>query len=308
MIVRERPGFFQLFFTLRGSIIPRILPQIIIIFIMSCLITWGHRERPGMILSVSGVPFAVLGTALSVFLSFRNNACYQRWWEARLVWGQLVIAARTFSRQTLLFEATYGEEGRKIRRNLLTLAMAMPHALVQHLRPSGDHSKVERLLPADLQQLYHASTNPPEMLTRLISADLARMRAGEKITDIQYQMFDASVTQMATVAAICERTKNTPLPFAYALLVHRTAYLFCFLMPFSSVDVLGWGTPFAAAVVAYAFFGLDAVGDELENPFTNEANALPIAALADAIEHNVREAMGDENLPPLPKPVDYLLM
>jgi putative membrane protein len=308
MIVRERPGFFQLFFILRGSIIPRILPQIIVIFVMSCLITWGHHERPGMILSVSGVPFAVLGTALSVFLSFRNNACYQRWWEARLVWGQLVIAARTFSRQTLLLEALHGNEGRNMRRSLLTLAIAMPQALVQHLRPSGDQSKVERLLPADVQELYYAASNRPEMLMRLLSTDLARMRAGDKITDIQYQMLDASVTQMAIVPAICERTRNTPLPFAYTLLVHRTAYLFCFLMPFGSVDVLGWGTPFAAALVAYTFFGLDAVGDELENPFSTEANALPIAALADAIEHNLREAMGETNLPLLAKPIDYLLM
>ena len=308
MIVRERPGFLQLFFILRGSIIPRILPQIIVIFLMSCLITVGHEERPGMILAVSGVPFAVLGTALSVFLSFRNNACYQRWWEARLVWGQLVIAARTFSRQTLLLEAIHGNEGRQMRRSLMTLAIAMPQALVQHLRPSGDESKVDRLLSPDVQALYHASSNRPEMLMRLLSADLARMRASDKITDIQYQMLDASVTQMAIVPAVCERTRNTPLPFAYTLLVHRTAYLFCFLMPFSSVDVLGWGTPFAAAVVAYAFFGLDALGDELENPFSTAANALPIAALADAIEHNMREAMGETDLPPLPKPVDYLLM
>jgi len=90
--------------------------------------------------------------------------------------------------------------------------------------------------------------------------------------------------------------------------VHRTAYLFCFLMPFGSVDVLGWGTPFAAAVVAYTFFGLDALGDELENPFSMAANALPIAALADAVEHNLREAMGETDLPPLPKAVDYVLM
>lgn len=308
MIVRDRPGLFQLFFTMRGSIIPRILPQIVVIFVMSCLITWGHEERPGMILSVSGVPFAVLGTALSVFLSFRNNACYQRWWEARQVWGQLVYAARTFSRQTLMLEAIHGEDGRQMRRNLLTLAIAMPHALVQHLRPSGDQSKVERLLTADVIPLYEAASNRPEMLMRLMSADLARMRAGDQITDIQYQMLDASVTQMAIVPAVCERIRNTPLPFAYSLLVHRTAHLFCFLMPFSSFDVLGWGTPFASAVVAYAFFGLDALGDELENPFSMEDNALPIAALADAIEHNMREAMGERNLPPLPKPTNFILM
>jgi len=308
MIVRDRPGLLPLFFIMRGSIIPRILPQILVIFVMSCLITWGHHERPGMILSVSGVPFAVLGTALSVFLSFRNNACYQRWWEARQSWGQLVYAARTFSRQTLLLEAIHGEEGRRMRRSLMELAIAMPQALVQHLRPNGDHGKVERVLPADLRPLYHAASNRPEMLMRLMSTDLARMRAGDKLSDIQYQMLDASVTQMAIVPAVCERIRNTPLPFAYTLLVHRTAYLFCFLMPFSSVDVLGWGTPFAAAVIAYTFFGLDALGDELENPFSKEANALPIAALADAIEHNLREALGETDLPPLPKPRDFVLM
>lgn len=308
MIVRDRPSLFQLFFTLRGSIIPRILPQIVIVFLMSCLITWGHHERPGMILSVSGVPFAVLGTALSVFLSFRNNACYQRWWEARITWGQLVYAARTFSRQTLLLEAMHGEEGVRMRRGLLTLAMAMPQALVEYLRPSGDDAKVECLLPADVRDLYQATSNRPDLLLRLMSADLARMRAGDKLTDIQYQMLDASVTQMAIPPAICERIRNTPLPFAYTLLVHRTAYLFCFLMPFSSVDVLGWGTPFAAAVVAYAFFGLDALGDELENPFSTKANALPIAALADAIEYNMREALGETDLPPLQKPRNFVLM
>ncbi|MBZ5759269.1 MULTISPECIES: bestrophin family protein [Rhizobium] len=308
MIVRERPGLLPLFFIMRGSIVPRILPQIIVIFVMSCLITWGHHERPGMILSVSGVPFAVLGTALSVFLSFRNNACYQRWWEARHSWGQLVYAARTFSRQTLLLEALHGEEGRRVRRSLLTLAMAMPHALVQHLRPEGDQSKVERLLPDDVQPLYHAASNRPEMLMRLMSADLARMRASDRITDIQYQMLDRTITDMAIVPATCERIRNTPLPFAYTLLVHRTAYLFCFLMPFGSVDVLGWGTPFAAAVIAYTFFGLDALGDELENPFSKEANALPIGALADAIEHNLREAMGETDLPPLPTPTNFVLM
>ncbi|WFS00205.1 bestrophin family protein [Rhizobium tumorigenes] len=308
MIVRERPGLLPLFFIMRGSIVPRILPQIVVIFVMSCLITWGHHERPGMILSVSGVPFAVLGTALSVFLSFRNNACYQRWWEARHSWGQLVYAARTFSRQTMLLEALHGEEGRQVRRSLLTLAMAMPHALVQHLRPDGDQSKVERLLPDDVQPLYHAASNRPEMLMRLMSADLARMRASDRITDIQYQMLDRTITDMAIVPATCERIRNTPLPFAYTLLVHRTAYLFCFLMPFGSVDVLGWGTPFAAAVIAYTFFGLDALGDELENPFSKEANALPIGALADAIEHNLREAMGETDLTPLPTPTNFVLM
>ena len=134
MIVRDRPGLFQLFFIVRGSIIRRILPQIVVIFLLSALIVWGHEERPNVILSFNGSPFALLGIALSIFLGFRNNACYDRWWEGRRDWGQLVYTVRGFARQTLMLEAA-GETGCAARRDLLRLTMAFAQALVCHLRP-----------------------------------------------------------------------------------------------------------------------------------------------------------------------------
>ncbi|MDL2401813.1 bestrophin family protein [Rhizobium mayense] len=307
MIVRDRPGLFQLFFIVRGSIIRQILPQIVVIFLLSALIVWGHQERPNVILSFSGSPFALLGIALSIFLGFRNNACYDRWWEGRRNWGQLVYAARGFARQTLILEAT-GEAGGAARRNLLRLTMAFTQALVCHLRPGGDESKVLRHLTPSEVEFYRTAQNRPDLLLRLMSADLARLRAGGGISDIQYQMLDASVGQMGAAQAACERLRNTPLPFGYTLLLHRTAYLFCFLLPFGFVDTLGRGSPFVAALVAYTFFGLDALGDELEDPFSNRPNALAIGALADTIEINLREALGETDLPPLPQPKDFVLM
>jgi ion channel-forming bestrophin family protein len=307
MIVRPRPSLLQLFFIVRGSIIKRILPQIVVIFLLSLAIVAGHEERPGLILSVNGAPFALLGIALSIFLGFRNNACYDRWWEARKDWGQLVFVARGFARQTLLLEVT-GDDGRAARQNLLRLTTAFAHALVCHLRPSADPARVSANIDAGTMSLYAASRNPPDVLLRLMSADLARMKAANRISDIQYQLLDASIEQMGAVQAACERIRSTPLPFGYTLLLHRTAYLFCFLLPFGFVDSLGWGTPFVAALVAYTFFGLDALGDELEDPFGTQPNALPIEALAETIEINLREAMGETDLPPLPKPRDFLLM
>jgi putative membrane protein len=308
MIIRPRPSLLQLFFIVRGSVILRILPQMIVIFLLSVAIVWGHGERPGVFLSLNGAPFALLGIALSIFLGFRNNACYDRWWEARRDWGQLIYVSRGFARQTFLLEAEHGEEGRAKRHQLLKLTIAFAQSLVSHLRPGGDEEKVSRHLEDGIIDLYRATSNPPDMLLRLISVDLARLRADGKITDIQYQMFDASVGQMGAVQAACERIRNTPLPFGYTLLLHRTAYLFCFLLPFGFVDALGWGTPFVAALVAYTFFGLDALGDELEDPFGNQPNALAISALADTIEINLLEAMGEKDLPPLPSPKDFILM
>ena len=85
-------------------------------------------------------------------------------------------------------------------------------------------------------------------------------------------------------------------------------HLFCLLLPFGFTDLLGWATPFTSTLIAYTFFGLDALSDELEDPFGTGLNALPINALATTIEINLREAIGDTDLPADPRPVDYVLM
>jgi putative membrane protein len=108
-------------------------------------------------------------------------------------------------------------------------------------------------------------------------------------------------------ATACERIKNTPIPFSYTLLLHRTAYLYCFLLPFGLVDTIGYLTPFVVAIVAYTFFGLDALGDEIEEPFGLAHNDLPLDAICRTIEIDLRESLGDADIPPPLQPVHYWL-
>ena len=129
MIVRDRPNLLQLFFILRGSIVNRIFPQILGVGSLSAIVVLAHQIQPDFLPVFNGAPFTLLGIALSIFLGFRNNACYDRWWEARRQWGELVFASRTFARQTLLLEEN-GDE----RRHLLYLTIAFAQALVLHLR------------------------------------------------------------------------------------------------------------------------------------------------------------------------------
>jgi putative membrane protein len=308
MIVRPRPSLLQLFFILRGSVITRIFPQVVLVFALSALVVTLHRVRPDLVTGVNSAPYALLGIALSIFLGFRNNACYDRWWEARKEWGRLITAARDFARQTLILNAKAGAAPTGIRATLLQLAVAFAQALVCHLRPGQDAAKARAKLPADLLGAFDASRNPPDVILRRMGAVAADLLARAQISDIQFGILDATIGRMSGVLAACERIRNTPVPFGYTLLLHRTAYIFCFLLPFGFADALGWGTPFASALVAYTFFGLDALGDELEEPFGNLPNGLPIQALADTIEINLREALGETDLPPLPQPRDYLLM
>lgn len=305
MIVRERPSLLRLFFILRGSVIVHIYPQLLLVFALACLVVALHRSYPGWVPAMASAPFSLLGIALSIFLGFRNNASYDRWWGARKDLGQLVTTMRDFARQTQLLPDT--PDGHEQRRALLQPSMAFAHLLVDYLRPNAPRGKAAPWLPAELQPLLTASRNAPDLLLRHIGARLAELRRQQRISDIEYSLLDATVGRMSAVLAACERIRNTPVPFGYTLLLHRTAYLFCFLLPFGFVDTLGWATPFAATLVAYTFFGLDALGEELEEPFGPQLNALPIGALADTIEINLREALGETDLPPLPVPVDDVL-
>jgi putative membrane protein len=308
MIVRARPNLFQLFFILRGSVIQRIFPQVLFVLGLSAVIVSLHRMKPGMVPAVDGAPFALLGIALSVFLSFRNSACYDRWWEARKDWGLFIMACRDLARQTLILTPAHDQSSSDPRSRLLNLAIALAHTMVCFLRPDQTAVKVLARLPADLHAGYRSSRNTPDFIIREMGRIVADQLAHTRISDIQYGILDATLGRMSGALAACERIRNTPVPFGYTLLLHRTAYIFCFLLPFGFADILGWGTPFATALVAYTFFGLDALGDELEEPFGSLPNDLPIIALAETIEINMREALGETGLPPLPQPTDYILM
>jgi putative membrane protein len=307
MIVRPRPPLWQLFFIVKGSIVVRILPQICAVFLLSMVVVAGHHVFPGWVPAFNnGTPFALLGIALSIFLGFRNNACYDRWWEARKIWGKLVYTTRNLARQTMFLDAVPGAEGARAR--LLHYGIGFSQAMVVHLRPGNSTAKRDKWLSADEHDAMAASRNGPDFILRKLGSVLAGLRAKGDIQPIDFQTLDNSVSALAEIQAACERLRFTPVPFGYTLLLHRTAYLFCFFIPFGFADMLGWGTPFATTLVAYTFFGLDALGDELEEPFGVLPNDLPIEAIADTIEINLREALGEANLPDLPQPVDYLLM
>lgn len=303
MIVRPRPTIFQLFFIVRGSIVPRIMPQIALIMGICGLVVWLHQVAPRWTPDLASAPFALVGLALSIFLGFRNNACYDRWWEARKLWGALILAARSFARQTLTLDAADVAE----RERLLHLVIAFAQALTAHLRPGVDPEKTLRRLTPEDRVFVVQRDNVPNAILLLVGGELARLRHEHKIDVMLYPTLDQSVSEMAAVQAGCERIRTTPVPFGYTLLLHRTAYLFCFLLPFGFAGSLGWAAPAAVGLVAYTFFGLDALGDELEDPFSTRANALPIEALADTVEHNLLAALGETDLPPLPQPIDYVL-
>jgi len=312
VIIRERPSGLKLFLLLRGSVLPRILPTLLVNIAVATLVTWSHGDLWDLKITLTTIPFTLIGLPIAIFLGFRNNSAYDRFWEGRKLWGELVLRCRNLARQTtsLIDDpqpalASNGLQDTRVR--IIYRAIAFVHALRDQLRDQPGSPYLATFLQPDEYEDMARARNKPDCLMLHMGADLQRCIKEGRIEACMAANIDNTFSSLTAAAASCERIKNTPIPFSYTLLLHRTAYIYCFLLPFGLVDSIGFMTPFVVAIVAYTFFGLDALGDELEEPFGTEHNDLPLDAICRAIEIDLRSALRDEHVPPPLQPVDYCL-
>ncbi len=304
MIIRPRPHGWQLLYILRGSIVPAVAPKVLAILVLAIAVAaFAELWHPPGIERVSVAPFTLLGLVLSIFLSFRNSACFERWWEGRKLWGQLVYESRSLARLcSTVLEADPARAARMVR-----LGIGFAHSLAAKLRgrdaalaalPWGDEAGHARLAQRQ---------NTPDQLLAMITAEAAAAYRAGDIDSILFAQFETRVHALSSIQAGCERILSTPLPFAYTLLLHRCAWMFCVLLPFGLASSLGWATPVVSAVLAYAFFGLDQLGEEMEEPFGLEPNDLPLDAMVRTIEIDLLDSLGVQPLPAPLQPHRYLL-
>jgi putative membrane protein len=297
MIVRSKPSFKDVVFAVNGSILPRITPQLMAIALVSVIAIFAAREHPGIFARISAIPFTLIGIALSVFMSFRNNACYTRWWEGRELWGELIIACRSFARQVSTLE---DDE----RRFLLHGLCGFTSGLAARLRGEDELAAIKHW--CDIGAASGSPNRTDAVLYQIGKYCLTLMRQ-DRIGPIHYSVLEGQITALSNVQGGCERIVSTPVPFAYSLLLHRTALVFCLTLPFALAGSLDWWTLLPVLLVAYTFFGLDALGHQLEDPFGLEPNALPLDAMKRMIEREMLALLGIVDLPPPIEPLENVL-
>lgn len=297
MIVRSQPSIRDIIFAVNGSILSRIARRLAMIAVVSVIAILAAREHPGIFAKISTIPFTLIGIALSVFMSFRNNACYARWWEGRELWGELIVASRSLARQTALL----GEEERQY---LLRGVCAFASGLAARLRGTDEPEAIR--LWIDIGAAVEGP-NPTNAVLDRIGLHLLKLARDGSITPIHYSVLEETMKVLSRVQGGCERIASTPVPFAYALLLQRTALIFCIILPFALAGTLEWWTLLPVLLVAYTFFGLDALGHQLEDPFSLEPNGLPLYALRRTVEREMLAALGCKDIPAPAEPRDGIL-
>lgn len=302
MIIRPRPHWLAILFARRGSVLPSILPQLGLVTALATIITASHGMVLGWKTPLTPMPFTLVGIALAIFLGFRNSASYDRYWEARKLWGQGLNECRTLTRQALSLM-----DGQVDVRPFVYGQIAFIHALRGYLRRVPVERELAALLPAELLARMREAHYPPTLILVWLGQWLHEQRRAGHLQPVLTAKMEDALSGLNQVQGGCERIVSSPIPFAYTVILYRTVGVYCLLLPFGLVDTLGWMTPLVTAFVSYTFFAQETLLSEIEEPFGNAENDLPLDALSITIERTLREMLGEATLPDMPAAKDFVL-
>ncbi len=275
MIVRPMQSWFRMLFIWNGSVLQSIIPQLVVLGALSTVAVLTHGRIFGEKIPLSTAPFTLFGLTLAIFLVFRNNASYARFSEGRLLWGNFLIASRTLTSQLL----SYLPEQAHLADSLIATAYALKH----QLRRTDPNPDLVRLLgPESATGLRHKLYRPVVLLNQIRGQLVAT-------SETTRWMLDAQLNELERCVGGCERIASTPIPFAYSVLLHRSVYAYCVLLPFGLVDSAEVFTPLLCIFISYTLIALEAIANEVAEPFGMAPNALALDAMTRTIERSVLE-------------------
>jgi putative membrane protein len=257
---------------------------------VSAVILLPYYDSLGVHLTTA--PFSLVGIAIAIFLGFRTNTSYARFNEARCLWGMLLITTRSISRQV---QSILNDKADSLLA--AQFLMAFSWSLKHQLRGTNAQTDLERLLPEPYLSEVLSSPLRTNRILLLLGEWLGQKYRAGQLSDIVWADIDKNLNEMAHIQGACERIANTPIPYAYGLILRRTVYLFCTILPFALVDDLRYLTPLISVFISYTFLSLEYVAEEIEEPFGTAPNDLALDAICTTIEINQLE-MND--IRPLP--------
>jgi len=232
-----------------------------------------------------GMIHSLLGFVLSLLLVFRTNTAYDRWWEGRKLWGKLVNDSRNLAIKI----NTVLSEDRKSIEQISRYLKFFPHFLAKHLSKEStrlalaeDYSEIERSL---------GNHGPTDIVIHL-NHKLHKLKKEGKISDLDMLYFDTQISGLLDVCGGCERIKNTPIPYSYSSFIKKFIILYVLALPIAYVISLGLFVIPLTVFVYYVLMSLELIAEEIEDPFNNDENDIPMETLAQNIEKNVHQVMG----------------
>lgn len=268
----ESDNFWSSAFAWRGSASPIVFPRVLVFVNYALLVALIHQyiwKFPTLDLT----PFDVFGGVIGIFLVFRSNAGYERWWEARKIWGGIVNQSRNIA----VGAASYGPQDKDWLRQVVLWSSVFPYLTKHHLRGDNPERELKSLFGDDVAQAVQGIDHKPLEATRKIASLLQQARDRGSLDPYAFMNLDKERMLLLDYVGACERILKTPMPYAYAIKVRRFVLMFLVTVPFAIVTEFGWFSPVILSLIAYPMLSLDQIGHELQNPFAkNRLSHLPL--------------------------------
>jgi ion channel-forming bestrophin family protein len=304
MIIKKKNNWFKMLFEWRGSVLPQLLPRLLLLLLFSFSVVYFKPYLIAYNLHLNPAIFTLFGIALAIFLGFRNSVSYDRFWEGRKLWGALLNDTRSLARQsiTLINDPSYDVK----REHFNNLLIAFVYSLKHQLRATDPTQDLNRLLPAEFAAQLKEVRYKPIIILRELGIWVKNAKAENKLDSVTQLAFEENLNKLSDIVGGCERIASTPIPYTYSVLLHRTVYIYCFLLSFGFVETMGWITPFIIVFIAYTFVALEAIADELEDPFGLQPNDLALDTMAQMIENTLLE-LNDKKMIPVQNTNSYCI-
>jgi putative membrane protein len=280
MIVTATPRLKQ--------IVREVWKPLSLLFVWDVIVTATYLVLP---FRAPSLPLTLFGSALALFLGFRSNSAYQRWWEGRGLWGLMINASRNLARQSRNFLPQ--GEARDLRRSIVLRQIAYVNALRCQLRRQSPDAEVLRFLSQGEANGALGRTNVANGILDGTGERIAIAHERGWIDSIQQATMEGVLVDIANAQGGMERLKNTPLPNQYRFFPTLFTHLFCILLPIGLVESLGVATPLGSTVAGLMFLAVLAIGDDLVDPFAASVHDLPLSAMCRTIEIDLLQSLGE---------------
>jgi putative membrane protein len=289
----ERLAWFRVALQIRGSVVPMILPRMVLFAgfgVLVSLLEYFHVSIASQVLG-DLTANVVFNLVLGLLLVFRTNAAYDRFWEGRQALGLLVVNIRTLAREIQLAIPTPATTDQANKQEALRLLTAFAIATKLHLRQEVMDEELQQWLAPEKRTLLDSSKNPPLQMTFWIGEYLQRQFHRGLLDNCRVIELNRLLNCLVEGLTSCERIAKTSIPIAYSIYLKRLILIYCVFLPFHLVSEFHWWTGFVVAVISFILLGVEEVGSELDNPFGRDPNDLPVDEICHTIAESVESVL-----------------
>lgn len=275
----------------------------IAIFLYSLLIVFFHDKYIFKDIEIPISISALLGTAVSLLLAFRTNQAYDRWWEARKLWGAIVNDSRTLIRQVQEFYQSQNKED--FVRRFVYRQIGWCYILGEQLRGKDATEFINKYIKNEALKSHN---NIPNAVLSLHALDLREALNNKSINEFQQIQIDATILRLCDSMGACERIKNTPFPQTYSMLLHLLIYIFAAILPFGLFNYSFTIEITLNSLISSIFLLIEKTAVYKQDPFENRPTDISMTSIARTIEINLLQMINAKEIPAPIKPSGYYIM